>query len=278
MTFGDGLPMAEQAFPYVVESLLENRLGRRIETVNAGVGGYSPWQEYAYLAGDGIKYAPDLVVVSFVLNDVTEKFRLRRFGGDDEGWQLQNAVSSKLEKLLMGSSIAYFARQLTARIQFGGDVRKGAKKQEGLEVEDLARHPDLPQARKAWDITLRELDDIFEYCQARGVPVLLVVFPFVFQFDDPARYSVPQQIVTRHATARGVPVLDLLPPLARLVERGTKPRDLFLDEDHPSVQGSRIVAQILADDLMRQRLVDGPGRPVSGAPVASPRLGENSSH
>jgi lysophospholipase L1-like esterase len=277
VTFGDGLPRDKQSFPYLVEPLLESSLGRGIETINAGVGGYSPWQEYAYLASEGIRYAPDLIVVSFVLNDVTEKFALRRFGGDSEGWQLQNAVSGKLEKLLKGSSIAYFVRQVMARSRFGDDVQEGAKKQESLEVEDLALHPDRPQVRKAWEITLRELDDIFEYGRARGIPVVLVVFPFVFQFDDPVRYSVPQQIVTRHAAARGVPVIDLLPPLADLVERGTKPQDLFLDEDHPSEQGCRIVAQILADHFVRQGLAAGAEKSASGAAVPGPRLRADSS-
>ncbi len=88
VTFGYLLDSHEQTFPYLTETILETRTGKEIETINAGVGGYSPWQEYIYLSKEGIKYKPDLVIVSFVLNDVTEKFRLKHFGGETEGGQI----------------------------------------------------------------------------------------------------------------------------------------------------------------------------------------------
>lgn len=75
-TFGFGVMNHKNTFPYQIEAILENDLHCEIETINAGVGGYSPWQEYIYLSQEGTKYNPDLVVVAFMLNDVTEKFGL----------------------------------------------------------------------------------------------------------------------------------------------------------------------------------------------------------
>ena len=88
VTFGWGVESHKDTFPYQVEAVLENDHRCEIETINAGVGGYSPWQEYLYLSREGIKYHPDLVVMAFVLNDVTEKFGLTRFGGTGIGFQL----------------------------------------------------------------------------------------------------------------------------------------------------------------------------------------------
>lgn len=65
-----------------------------VETINASVSGYSPWQQAIYLQNEGLRYAPDVVVVAFVLNDATEKFELLRFGGAWEGWQLSRSFSS----------------------------------------------------------------------------------------------------------------------------------------------------------------------------------------
>ena len=251
VTFGYRLDTPEQAFPYRVEAILEARLGIEIETINAGVGGYSPWQERIYLEEEGIKYAPDLVVLSFVLNDVTEQFGLRRFGGQGVGWQLQNTVSGTMERMLRGSSIWYFVRQASARLRFGENVAEGARRQESLEVEDLAINPDASHVREAWEKTLSDVDGMVQYCGEHDIPVVLVVWPFVFQFSDPVALSAPQQTLIEFAGARGVEVIDLLPPLAKATADGLEVEDLFLDEDHPSEQGSLVVAGILAARLAR---------------------------
>ena len=85
MTFGYRLKSYKQTFPYLIENLLEDKSVYEVETINSGVGSYSPWQEYTFFSTEGIKYEPDLVVVSFVLNDVTEKLGLKMFGGEGEG-------------------------------------------------------------------------------------------------------------------------------------------------------------------------------------------------
>jgi len=249
VTFGYRLADVEQTFPYLCESELERRLGSEIQTINSGVGGYSPWQEYAYLASEGIKYGPDLIVVAFVLNDVTEKFGLVRFGGGGVGWQLQNTVSGPFDRLVKGSSIVFYANQLMAMARFGRNVKEGAAQQETLEVEDLVYDHARPSVQRAWETTLRELDQIYEFGRNNAIPTVLVVFPFAFQFEDPRRLASPQEIVSRHALERSVPVIDLLPLLAERVQGGISPQELFLDEDHLSDEGSKIVAGILADQF-----------------------------
>jgi lysophospholipase L1-like esterase len=246
VTFGYRLPSDLQTFPYLVESILERKVEGEIESINAGVGGYSPWQEYAYLIHEGIKYDPDLIVVSFVLNDVTAKFGLIRFGGTSVGFELQNTVSAKFVKFFKGRSIAFFGRQILARLRFGTDLQRGAQRQENLGVEDLVFDSDRPFVRNAWDSTLRDLGSIFSYARTKGIPAVLVVFPYTFQFADPERLSTPQRVLSRYASEIGVPVVDLLPLLADAAERST-PHELFLDEDHLSEKGSRVVAELLAD-------------------------------
>ncbi|MDP8287340.1 MAG: SGNH/GDSL hydrolase family protein, partial [Candidatus Electryonea clarkiae] len=88
VTFGYRLINDEDCFPDKTEPILEENLGCEIETVNAGIGGYSPWQEHLYLIEEGVKYNPDAVVLILVLNDFTQKFMLTRFGGFWEGYQL----------------------------------------------------------------------------------------------------------------------------------------------------------------------------------------------
>lgn len=78
-------------------------------------------------------------MVSFVLNDVSEKFRLIRFGGWDEGPQLSRTLS-----LCDKSSIFYFVRKIGARIRFGSEIQEKAIKREILNVKTLVNYPARP--------------------------------------------------------------------------------------------------------------------------------------
>ena len=266
VTFGFLLFHDEETFPYQVEMVLEERLNQEnVETVNAGVGGYSPWQHYRYLAGEGLRYAPDLVGVGFVLNDVTEKFDLFRFGGSEEGYQLEHTAFSNFDHWASRSSILYVGKQLGARLRFSrqvSDIRQAAIVQEALKVEMLAYEPEHPDVRAAWQLTLDNLGQIFTLAQGRDIPVALVVFPFTFQFEDVEdvedviALSTPQTIVSQYARNQGVPVLDLLPLLAQTIaQAGLTPSTYFLDRDHLSPLGSEVVAIMIADFLQQEGLV-----------------------
>lgn len=257
VTFGFMIEDWQRTFPYQVQALLDRRWGYTIETINAGVGGYSTWQEYLYLADEGVRYEPDLVVVSFVLNDVTEKFDLIRFGGANEGWQLRNSALTALDRLSNRSSIAYFARDLGRRLRFGSDVAKGAVRHELLNVRAIAEEPDRADVRRAWKLTLENLQKIFALCEERRIRVLLVIFPYRFQFEDSPRLAAPQRELTRYAAARGVPTLDLLPLLSeRMSDRELSPQMIFLGENHLSPIGGRLVADAIASFIHARGMLD----------------------
>ncbi|MFH1850299.1 MAG: GDSL-type esterase/lipase family protein [archaeon] len=65
-TFGLGVH-SNETFP----KILESRLGHRYEVLNFGVTGYDTEEEVTMLESVGLKYNPDLVVVAFLTNDVT---------------------------------------------------------------------------------------------------------------------------------------------------------------------------------------------------------------
>lgn len=71
VTFGHGA-LYETSYPYLLEQRLrEWRPEVKWEVWNLGVPGYNTLQELAYLEQVGERYAPDLVVVGFFLNDFT---------------------------------------------------------------------------------------------------------------------------------------------------------------------------------------------------------------
>ncbi|MEE9270717.1 MAG: SGNH/GDSL hydrolase family protein, partial [Candidatus Krumholzibacteria bacterium] len=177
VTFGFGLEDYAQSFPYAVEPKLQRAFGADVETINAGVGGYSPWQELVYLRKEGIRYDPDLVVVGFVLNDVTEKLGLVQFGGRGEGHQLADSYYSLLNRLSHNSAAVQVVHRLLVRRRFGADIGEGAKERQSRSVRRLIDDPESTDIERAWEITLENLSRIFDFCRERGVPVLLVAFP-----------------------------------------------------------------------------------------------------
>lgn len=257
VTFGDGLANDEDTLPPQVAAAVTPRHGRAVEAINAGVSGYSPWQEARYFETEGWRYAPDVAVVTFVLNDVTEKFELVRFGGSGEGWQLghAHASTSRPVQWLLETNLARAAQKAAGRLRFGADARAGARAAEQLTVRSLVDDPDSRRVADAWDVTLRELDDLVAACRTRSVPLLLVASPFAFQLEREG-LDAPQRRLARFAAERNLAYLDLLPPLVADARREQRsPRFYFLDSNHFSPSGTALVAALVADALVDRGLL-----------------------
>jgi lysophospholipase L1-like esterase len=249
VTFGYRIARTEDTFPFLADSLAAAAGNTDIETVNLSVEGYSQWQEAIVMAKEGARYRPDLVVLGFVLNDVTEMFHLVRFGGAEEGFQMRHAASSWLERVLSKSAIVYevqnVTREIKAKRRLGADVRLGAIKQQALEVETLMRRPDQPNVKTAWDFALADLQKIADQCNALHIPFVVVAFPFAVQLHDPLGLGTPQRVLFDYTQARNIEMFDLLPQLSSAA-CGDSTVSLFLDEDHLSMEGHRFVAGVLA--------------------------------
>ena len=148
---------------------------------------------------------------------------------------------------------------VSARIRFGTDIQKGAEISEYLNVRSLIDFPDRADVRRAWEITLINLTEILDYCEGRGIPLILVIYPFAFQLDNVEEQAIPQRILNQYAIEQGTSVIDLLPILnAKMKREKTKPEDYFMDEAHLSPLGSKVVGEIIAD-FIRQEIVSESG-------------------
>ncbi len=245
VTFGYRLASYKSSYPYQVESILEQTRRIEVETINAGVGGYSPWQYLRYLESEGVQYEPDLVVVGFVLNDVTEKLNLKRFGGTGVGRQLSQSYFSLHERLKHNSGIYGTMVRIATRLRLGGDPQAAATAHEQMQVEDLARSPQRDDVRKAWGLTIESLTRIANFCKDKNLPLVIVAFPYTFQFEDPAGLSAPQETLATFARNRGIPCLDLLPLLSEYAgDHSLSPTDIFSDHGHLTTTGGQIVAEM----------------------------------
>ena len=259
VTFGYGIARTEDTFPSVVESHLAPISERRIETVNAGVGGYAPWQEWGFLRTEGIRYDPDCVVLTFILNDVTEIDSLTRFGGAGEGFQLSHSYYSLYDRFSHESSIGFFVERLRQRLRYGSDLGAGATRAAAKQVQDLILQADDPRIEELWSLTFESLDRIYEFCGERDVAIVTVMLPYRFQLRHPDELAGPQRRIEEHAARWNVPFCDLLPRLTRFGEETRRlPSDLYLDDSHLNEEGcaemGRWVAEFLSNTVLAGRL------------------------
>jgi lysophospholipase L1-like esterase len=256
VTVGYLLPSHAQSYPYLTAERLQRMGGRTIETVNGAVNGYSTWQEVRWLEREGLGYQPDLIVLGFVLNDVAGELEALRGWRHTASKQLALSVSSGIDRIANYSALAALARQAALTLRFGRNVRGGAEREELFGVRMLVADPERPDVREAWAVTRGDLDRLATLCRRRHIRLCLVVFPYAFQVGVARGGDDPQRRLLEFGRQLGIPALDLLPVLrARAKDDGLAPADYFLDDDHPSLLGSAVVADVLADFIVAQRLL-----------------------
>ncbi len=254
VTFGYKLSKYSDSFPYKIEKILEDKKRGNIETVNAGVGGYSPWQEYIFLEDEGLKYKPDLVVLGFVLNDVVEKLELQRFGGNSLGYQLNKTYISFSDWLQHNSAFWFVIMKFRAMFQFGSDIHAGAVEQELVSVKELILPTESRKIEDAWVITFNNLQKISKLCREKNIPFALVIFPFTFQFDGDDNLKRPQKKVREFCELNGIMYIDLLPLMENYINNhGGNIDMMFLDDDHLTVHGSEVVAGMISDWMWSEK-------------------------
>ena len=70
MTFGATVP-SDKVYTRVLEDMLRQD-GYNVEVINIGYGGWGTDQELEALRNEGVRYKPNLVIIQFCSNDLTD--------------------------------------------------------------------------------------------------------------------------------------------------------------------------------------------------------------
>ena len=241
--YGDGID--DTLVGHLRADLDRRPLARAIDVVDAGVKGYTNWQELQYLKLHGLELEPDLVGVGFVLNDcyrMLHQFRVedgRIVGQSYEFSEEAVERESWLRRTLRRSRFLVWLRHRFARVE---PVPAGKF--------TFDQRPDF---RSAWEDTpwtaiesqLREMTDLG---RSHGFRVFLVAFPFGDQYrpDYLARdrdYVLkPQRKLAEICARLGIPELDLFPSLDPAL-------DLDADRIHLTASGREKAAEKIAEFL-----------------------------
>jgi HEAT repeat protein/lysophospholipase L1-like esterase len=208
----------EQAYPQILQTLLEAR-GSAVEVFNVALPGWAARQELIAYRRICRKYDPDLLLVGICLNDIPD---------------MQNNLSQPPRALT-------WLHRHSALVRWAVD----AEGRQIRSVEELFAPQPSGQIRAGYERLMADLRRLRREASADGVELALVVLPLRAQVVAGAPPPRPQTTLAEFGRAEGIPMLDLLPAL-----RPAGPA-AFIDADHLSALGTRIVAeQLLASRLL----------------------------
>jgi lysophospholipase L1-like esterase len=215
------------------------------EVINAGIPGYTTWQELEFLKLYGLEMKPDLVILGFVFNDLYYPYVHKPTKEDmldgDPGVHLYHFDPDTFPGSLFARS--YLAHQIVARSQI---LWKLIRRQPVFSFE---KRGDFYLAWKPYGWThARELiEEMRALLMKRGISLAVVAYPIRDQMDDRFRQLdeayvlLPQRQLREICQASSIPLLDLTETL--YAHGGTA---LFRDYLHLNARGNdRIAEEIL---------------------------------
>ncbi len=238
---------AEERFTELLESRLRRDL--RVEVINAGVSGYTTFNEQRSYPALAREFRPDLTLIAFVLNDVANprlhwgytRETLRRIPPE----AIPNPAYDRQRNRFWRRSVLY--RFLHLRFLRAGLAQRGFDG-DGWPIHLTGEDPlpiqvllDEDSPEWSW---LRGLFGKLQTAVERDGGRLAVLFlPLSYQLRPGYPY-VPQELFANFCRRQGLSCLDLLPAM-----RGRKEDELFLGQRsgyqdiwHLSEEGHRVVA------------------------------------
>jgi lysophospholipase L1-like esterase len=223
----------EDTWAQRLERGLARRHGERWEAVNLALPGLSASDYAAQLPAEALPYAPDVVVLGWVLNDAETKDQMKareRAHREAEAGRASQLEASALLRFVRGRLLA--TRAARERVEYHRALYRDAD--------------------PGWQEARRSLRTIGGLLRERGVPWLVAIFPlFGNPLDDRYPFADVHARVAQAAAESGARVVDLLPAY-----RGLRHELLVVDgerDEHPNEIAHRIAASVLLralDDVL----------------------------
>lgn len=242
-----------QLYTVVLEDRLNSRYSNRsnfFEVINAGIPGYTTYQELEFLRIYGIDMEPDLVILGFVFNDLYYKYLHRPSN--------QKLMRPEPTRHLYRFNPDAFPGRLFARSYL---VHEVVRRSERIWKRYIRRRPSFPFERRedfylawkdyGWSRVRKLIGEMRSLLAERGSSLVILVFPVRDQVND--RYRAldeayvlyPQSKIREIGDEYAIPMLDLTEPIYK--NGGIT---LFRDYLHLKAKGNDIVTNELEKYLV----------------------------
>lgn len=237
-----GYWVAEQdAFPARLGGMLQQAGAKGVAVLNFGVPGYNLEQEAERLRSGALRFAPDLVIVAFCLNDL--RSLSHEFGLVQDRAQQRNTLAGWAADWLLARSqvfswVEYRRAQLESRREF-------------VRAKNPLRGGVFPESEHAQRLELSSrFGTIAELLKPTGVPGVVAVFPLFGNRFGNYPYRSEHALVVETARGAGLHAVDLLSCF-----EGYDYHDVRVDVAHPSPLGHQIAAHGVVDVLCDKHLL-----------------------
>lgn len=226
----------DDSFLKVLERRLNATGGGQYDVLNLGVPGYNTVQEERMLEEVGLAYTPDLILLTYVLNDA------------DDAVDAQEAIGRAADlpqppDLLAQTIGRFYLPQLVYSRQ--AQLR---------ELDDPAAK--FTQDQPGWQASRTALAEMAALARVHGVPLAVAIFPILVQLDQRHPYTAIYELIANTVRQVGGHPIELLPAFL-----GQAARPLWVGpaDYHPNARAHAIMAQAVEAGLREEHLLPTSG-------------------
>ncbi|MEK7991314.1 MAG: GDSL-type esterase/lipase family protein [Thiotrichaceae bacterium] len=270
-SFTIGAKMREdQAYPYLLEKSLDKQLkNKKVEVVNAGVGGWQPFQYAQYYQHYGQQFQADMILVGlFVGNDTYAQETkiehsptavmgqlISREKAQQTGirWKIWLYEHSNLIRLMLNKGATSVNH---------GYLRKNCQDFNSVflqvQTHRLANHlKRSPVQEQLIQNTIIQIQRIQNIAVKTQIPVIIALLPDETQINpvlqqtllidknsDNYDFKMPQSLLTEKLTEINLQNIDLLPAFLQ------DSRCLYMNDTHWTAEGHQLVAKTLTQAIL----------------------------
>lgn len=254
--------------------------GYSVDVINGGRGAGSIDKEYAILREVIAPLDPDIVVLTFVTNDIADIW------GRSRDQMLSFTMKPDLTARLMGyldtqTALGEVSLDVYLRDRFESyrayEKHQGEPKKDNYQIEGGGEYEENAKVfEKRWDkwdgIVLKEpfsqgtgecisnyffiQGKLLDYCRDHHAKLVFVYFPSYSQVYDSKTSMKMRDLLSQRCAELGLPFLDLTEAFK---EKGrSEVLHLAPIDFHPNPRGNSLMASTLADFLIRQGMMKVP--------------------
>jgi lysophospholipase L1-like esterase len=249
ITWGDYLQAEETYVEQLERALSESYPTHTVEAINAGVGDIGISEEIDILTELGLSVQPDIVIVSFYLNDSRPPWGFPGELGHRGFFRRHSLLVETLHRnLTLRRWVKERGEERFTWMRQAGSLNWHGDRQEFLKLANLARYDwGAAWEEDSWEI----VDDRFVALKAladeHDFEVVVVAFPVSFQVYADFLETYPQDRLRELADGHGFGFVDLLPVLRQHTDK-----KLFFDQCHPGTGANRVIGHEIANYLRRE--------------------------
>ncbi len=254
-----GKTSSDQLYTEVIEERLNAARGadaHHIEVINAGIPGYTTYQELEFLKQYGLDMEPDVLVLGFVFNDVYYKY-LHKPTSDNLLATDPEVTLQYLDKHSFPDSLlawSYLANLIQPRVAYQ------LQKRSGQPTFPFEQRADFFLAWKpyGWNETKPLLSEMKTLAHNNSINFMVIIFPVSDQVNDTYRSKNLEYVLYPQARLKGI-LEELEIPYLDLTDTLYQNGGIALYEDylHLNAQGNDVIANTLTDYLQGQPFLKG---------------------